>query len=389
MPTKIKKRANGKYLLTVANGYDSNGKQKLLYRTVEVTSDREAEKEYIAFAAEVQRGEIITTQKIKLYDFAKIWFRDYCTVNLAPKTQLSYKNCLNNRIIPAMGQIDIKKLKPLHIINFINDLKTKGKRFDGKSGKISDAAIIYAYRVLSSMLKDAVQWQVIPSSPCDRVKPPRVQHKKALVLNEVETAQMIQCLENKPLKFKAIIILAIATGMRLGEIMGLKWSDIDFDGRILTVIRTNQVVSGRGLITKSPKNESSNRSITLPEDMIALLKQYKLLQRTEKLRLGDKWIDGGWVFTKWNGEPMYPTTPSQWFHKFVIKNKLKVIPFHGLRHTSATLLIAKGIPLKNVSSRLGHSDIRTTGNIYTHALESVDRKVADTMNTILENVKSR
>lgn len=384
MPSKIKRRGNNTYLLTVAGGYDNKGKQKSYTKTVHVKSDREAEKEYIAFAAAIQRGQIISTNKLKLEDFAWQWFHDYCQKNLAPKTQQTYRNYLEQRIIPLLGNFDLNKLTPRHIIRFINELKDNGKRLDGREGNLSDETIRYCFRVLSSMLKDAVQWQLISSSPCDRVKPPKVTKHQAKVLNEEQVKIMVNCLASEPLKYQTIIIVAITTGMRLGEIVGLKWSDIDFDTNILTVNRTNQIIKNKGIISKSPKNDSSARSLALPNRTIELLKKYKKEQNKQRLLLGELWNDNDWIFTTWNGTAMYPTTPSKWFREFLKRNELPHIPFHGLRHTSATLLIAQGAPLKNISSRLGHSDIRTTGNIYGHALQSVDRKLADTMDNILD-----
>ena len=108
-------------------------------------------------------------------------------------------------------------------------------------------------------------------------------------------------------------------------------------------------------------------------------------QLETKSNLADKWVDENWVFTQWNGKPMYPTTPSQWFLKFLKRNGLPHMPFHALRHLSATVLIAQGVPLKNVSSRLGHADIRTTANIYSEVLQTVNRQAAAKMEEFLQN----
>ena len=116
---------------------------------------------------------------------------------------------------------------------------------------------------------------------------------------------------------------------------------------------------------------------------MALLKDYRREQVTTRLELGDKWIDGNWVFTQWNGKPMYPDTPSHWFRAFLKRHGIPPMRFHALRHLSATVLIAQGIPLKSVSARLGHADIRTTANIYSDALQSVDRQAADKMDEFL------
>ena len=389
MPAKIKKRENGSYLLSVAIGYDEKGRQIVKTKTIKATSDREANKEYNMFAAEVQQGTITYVGKCKLSEFAKTWFRDYCMKNLAPKTQNSYKNHIEKRIIPALGYIDINKLRPQHIMKFMDDLKENGVRMDGREGPLSGSSILYCFRVLSSMLQDAVQWQVIANNPCSRVKPPRVDHTEINLLNEADTVRMMEYLEEEPLKYRMIVMLAIDSGLRLGELMGLKWTDIDFEKETINVTKSNQALSGKGVFTKDPKNKSSVRRIAVSGSSIALLKRYKREQVEQKFMLANKWVDEGWIFTKWNGLPMFPTTPSQWFRRFLVRRGFPHMRFHALRHLSATLLIAFGIPLKNVSSRLGHADIRTTANIYGTALQSVDRQAANKMDQYLQKVRSK
>jgi integrase len=403
MPSKIKKRGENSYLLTVAAGYDGQGKQIVYTRTVQATGPNEAKKMYNDFASEVQKGNITTTGKLKLKDFADRWYKEHCEKNLAPKTQRSYKLHLEKRIVPALGNLDINKIKPLQIISFINNLQEPGLRLDGKEGTLSDDAVKYCYCVLSSMLTDAVQWQIIPSNPCDRVKPPTVKKNKAAnsSYDEEQTIKLITALEKEPLKHQITILLAIVTGLRLGELCGLEWKDLNLQAGVLSVNRASQSLSRIGTFVKDPKNESSNRAITLPQGIIPLLKEFKADQNEERLRLGDKWLNSDRLLVQWDGKPIYTTSPSQWFSKFLARynksideyeqltdaqkaaSKLPVIRFHDLRHTSGSLLIAKGVPLKNVSSRLGHADIRTTANIYGHALQSVDKEIANTMDDII------
>ncbi len=351
--------------------------KKFVYRDFSIGSQREAEREYTLFAAEVQKGTVAYTGKYKLADFAKTWYKDYCLKNLAPKTQRSYRNHTKNRIIPALGHIDMVKLRPQHIIKFIEELRKPGLRLDGKTGTLSDQSVMYCFRVLSSMLQDAVQWQIISNNPCGRVKPPTIKHHKYNLPSEADIRKMLVYLTDEPIKYRMIILLALDSGLRLGEIMALRWDDIDFKTSILKVEKSNQVLGGKGIFTKVPKNQSSVRSLALSSSVMDLLRKYSVWQKKQKLILANEWIDEGWIFTKWNGKAMYPTTPSQWFSKFLKRKQLPHMPFHALRHLSATLLISLGIPLKNVSSRLGHADIRTTANIYGEALQSVDRQAAD------------
>lgn len=220
--------------------------------------------------------------------------------------------------------------------------------------------------------------------PAQRVKPPSTSHAKMELLNEEEVQTMLIALEGEPLKYRTIILLALDSGLRLGELMALQWNDIDMENGTLRVTKSNQAIHGRGVFTKAPKNQSSVRRLALSKSTLQLLQQHKQQQAEEKTLLGDKWHEGSWIFTQWNGIAMYPATPSQWFRRFLERHGLPHMPFHGLRHLSATLLIASGIPLKNVSSRLGHADIRTTANIYSDALQSIDQRAAETMDAFLQ-----
>jgi integrase len=170
--------------------------------------------------------------------------------------------------------------------------------------------------------------------------------------------------------------------------MGLSWKDINFNKNTLTVKQSSQYIPGQGTFSKDPKNDTSIRTITVPASVMTLIKQYKAYQAEERLRVGDLWQGSDRIFTTWDGKPGHPEWPSQWFSKFIKKHNLPPLNFHGLRHTAATLWIGQGGKLKNISSRLGHANIGTTGDIYAHALKSGDREIADRMDSIFtENIK--
>lgn len=372
---------------------------------------REAERLLAEFTVEVEKGTFIEPTKLTFRDFTDRWLRDYAEKNLAPKTLFRYKQILESRIFPAMGHLKVEKITPVHLMKFYANLQEDGVREDGKKGGLSEKTILQHHRIISSILQDAVQWQVIPANPASRVKPPKVKKKAAAFYDEEQTAALLMALENEPMQYRVIIILAIATGLRRGELMGLQWQDVDFKENSITVRQAAQYVPGKGSFFKEPKNETSKRTISVPASVMALLKQYKAHQAAQQLKVGDLWQESEMLFTTWDGRPMHPDTISKWFPKFLartiihkpcgqvvgdkphcphckkpIKEKdvlnLPPLPFHGLRHTAATLLIGQGAPLKNVSARLGHADISTTGNIYAHALKSVDKDIADKMDHV-------
>ena len=170
------------------------------------------------------------------------------------------------------------------------------------------------------------------------------------------------------------------TGCRRGELVGLKWSDINFTTGVLNVQRSNYKVAGQSIQSKETKTGKS-RTITLPPYCIALLKHYRSEQTQYRFLLGDKWVGDNWIFTQADGQPMYPSTPTLQFDRFLKRNNLKHRKFHALRHTSATLLLSSGTNIKNVASRLGHSQLKTTDR-YVHALEEADKQAANTFETM-------
>jgi integrase len=181
-----------------------------------------------------------------------------------------------------------------------------------------------------------------------------------------------------------LITLALSTGLRRGELLGLEWRDLDFEKNTLEVRQSSQYLPGTGLITKDPKNETSKRLISVPESVVALLKQYKAYQSEEQLKIADLWQGSNRVFTTWDGKPMHPDTVSGWFPEFLNRHGLPRIRLHDLRHTSATLLIGQGLHAKTISSRLGHANISTTMDIYGHALKSADKEAAEKLDRLFE-----
>ena len=174
--------------------------------------------------------------------------------------------------------------------------------------------------------------------------------------------------------------------------MGLEWRHVNFKDNTISIQQSSQYLNRVGIITKSPKNTSSERLISLPDSMIELLKQYKAHQNARRLSLGNKWegvkdekeAEQDRLFTTWNGRPMYPHSFAHWTKKYCAKNDLPGITPHGLRHLSATILINSGISLKNISARLGHNRTSTTADIYAHFLKSTDRAAADKLGDIVK-----
>lgn len=257
---------------------------------------------------------------------------------------------------------------------------------DGSRTLTGNTALHY-HRMLSSMLEKAVKWQVIYDNPCRRVEAPKKEHKEAEYLDEEQAQRLVECLRGEPLQQRAMITVLLYTGMRRGELCGLEWSDVDLENGLIDITKTTQYLPGRGIFDDDTKTQASRRVIKVPPQAVEVLREHKTAQSETRLQLGDRWDNSGKVFTKWDGKPVYPGTITKWFSDFVARNDLPKIHLHSLRHTNATLLIAAGADLRTVSKRLGHSNMTTTGNIYTHAIQSADERAAALLGDILHPVK--
>ncbi|MBU3075623.1 tyrosine-type recombinase/integrase [Clostridium estertheticum] len=275
-----------------------------------------------------------------------------------------------------------------------------------RSASLSERTILYHHRVISSILNTAMQWQFIISNPATRVAPPKTQKKEAKHLDEIQSVYLLELLNNEPIKYKAMVYLSIFGGMRMGELTGLEWSDLDMENGLLSIHQASQYLPGKGIFTKTTKNISSERVISLADAVITILRQYKLWQNIEKVNMGSLWDDKCTrIFTTREGSPIFPTTPGNWFSKFIKKHNdmimnndsikkedrepylISTISFHGLRHTSASLLIGEGTDIATVSKRLGHAEISTTLNIYTHSLRKTDREASNKLENILNKIE--
>ncbi|MBR6761405.1 MAG: site-specific integrase [Oscillospiraceae bacterium] len=192
---------------------------------------------------------------------------------------------------------------------------------------------------------------------------------------------MLECLEKEPLQFQVMIRLAIMTGCRLGELVALQFGDFDYQTNKVTISRSAYKLKGKPVQTKAPK-DNDVRTVAVSADCIALVRLLQEEKLREAMRIGSKWCDGDWLFTQWNGEIMYPQTPSKQFAQFLEKNGIAHRKFHALRHTSATLLLYGGVNIKQVQERLGHGDVKTT-NLYLHCIAEADEQAANVLQNLL------
>ncbi len=424
----IKERSNGAYQITVSCGYDIYGKH--IRETTTFTPDpaltlKKKQKAVEAFAVDfeqkVKNGLTMDGRKITLKEFTDRWLLEYAPQNLEAGTKEKYKDELDVKILPALGHLKLTELRPHTLNAFFVGMTKDGARKDGKPGGYSKGTITKTRNVLSSVLRTATEWEIISGNPLEKVryqaedtadkiefftpeqaatfleyieKPYTVKTKGHKRIDDTGKEYTVGGYESKkdlPEQIKVLFNLAIYGGLRKGELLALEWTDIDFKADTISVNKAVTVVSGKQT-TKVPKTKKSRRTVTIPHFLTLRLQALKRERLKYRLSIGDYWQGAEWVFIQTNGKQMSYSTPYSAFQDTIARynagrpedQQLPAIPFHGLRHTSATLLIANKQDVRTVSSRLGHAQASTTMNIYAHSFQELDRKAVDTLETVLQ-----
>lgn len=365
----VQDRGNGSYLLVHSMGYDKKGDKIRKTRTVKAKNKTEANKMLAIFVAEIEGGTYFTPSKLFFADYATFW-RDNVKKRVAPQTIETYDYILNNRILTEFGHLKVADISHVYLSHFLN-------RLGGE--KLASSTIQKHFNVLNSIFKLAVKNEILKQNPMDKVDKPTVSYKEGDVYDSVELKMLYQLLNEQDNKQMVLLIkLALQTGMRKGEMLGLQWNDIDFKNNTINVRHSLSYTKDSQYVLKEPKTKRSVRKVAPPKKMMEELKQHKITKDSERERADNLWQNGKYdfVFATEGGKPFFPDAPNRWWTRFLKRTGFKVIRFHDLRHTAATYLINKGANIHSISKRLGHSNISTTMNIYGHYLEEADQKIA-------------
>jgi len=388
---KRNRKATGTYEKTGNNSYrlTITVNKKRHRKTVKVEKESELQRLLIQFAKEIREADYVEPSKIKLSQFIELWIERFAKKTYAPSTYKSRMNCLNTYILPEFGNRAIGSITKNELSDFLHDLMKDGTRRDGKGGGLSAGTVETIHRALQSVFKFAKERSHIQVNPMENVKKPKIEVKDKEVYSTDEISKVIELLEGEDPKWKILVLLAIFTGMRRGEITGLEWKHIDFENSVINV-QQSLTYTDKTYHVRQPKTKSSIRSIGLPSQFLSELKAFHHQAKKDRLASEELWNNGGYFFVFTSprtienktvfGHPFNPSSVTTWWRRFIKRNDLNFIPFHNLRHTSATWLIMSGENIKTVSSRLGHSKIQTTLDIYTKALQEADKVASDKFN---------
>lgn len=372
-------KRNNKYSIVIDIGRDTFGKRKQRWFSG-FNSKQEAENELPRILVKLQDGELLDNNSITLEKYAIEWLENKIKKDkLSPTTIDGYENIVYNHIIPVLGKMKLQDIKPYNLQKYF-DFKFNGDK-DRKG--LSARTLANHNRVLKSLFISALDMELIDKNPITKVKLPREKKEECTILTLEESKKLIELVQ-KNLTLKMPVILSLLLGLRRGECLGLRWSDIDYENKTITISQTLQVVKGE-FIFKEPKTTKSKRVIAMPESLVPILKEHYKWQGKMRLESGGTWNnERGLVCTKkTDGKPIIPHNVSERFSGFMLKNNLPVIRFHDLRHTNASLMLAAGVSAKVAGNRLGHSSISITLDLYSHVLKTVDDEAAEKLNNIL------
>lgn len=367
MRGNIRQRAKGTWTIQVYLGEDSvTGKKRYLSRTVK-GSKKEAELALAKLVQAVESGLDFDATRLTVEEFAERWLANV-KPRIRPKTYDRYSEIFRLHVVPVIGRIRLDKLQPLHLERVYEEIFKKGR---------STQTVLHVHRLLYTALRQAVAWQLLTRNVADAVTAPRPEPRDVEPLTKEGVLTLLSVVRGTELEVPTV--LSLGTGLRMGEVLGLRWKDVDLDEGRARVVQTIQQTS-EGPKIVPPKTHRSRRIVLLPMFVVQTLKRHKANQAERRLALGATWVDHDLVVERGDGQPILTRVLSRRFSTAARRAGLE-LTFHGLRHGHATLMLAAGVNLKVVSERLGHSTIGITADLYTHVAEEVHRQAANSLDS--------
>ncbi len=342
-----------------------DGKRKPLYgKTQAEAIEKRNQAQY-----ELRQGIAIATgSKQKLKDYLEYWLEDVCRAKVRQGTYLGYRGALNKHLIPGLGHIQLQKLTTQHIQSFYAKKQREG---------CSPNRIQFLHAVLHGALRQAKRERLIASNVGDEIDLPTIGKHEVQPFTFDQSRLFLDKIHGH--RMEALLTLALATGMREGELLGLRWQDVDLQKGTLQVCRTVGYASRKGFYVNEPKTVKGRRTLTLPQFAIEPLVRHRVAQKAARLQAGPQWVDNDLVFPNDEGGFIIAKTLRRRWYRLLQEIGLPRIHFHDLRHSAATILLSMGVPMKVVQQILGHSNYGITANIYGHVLPEMQEEAMNKM----------
>jgi integrase len=340
------------------------------------SSEREALAELKRLHREFDAGRLVVSAgQMSVAEYLDYWLAELLPGTVKASTEASYADMTRRHIVPRLGHLSLTKLSRDDIRKFVRQLaRTKSQR-RGAEQMLSGRTVQYVYSILRRALEDARREELVGRNVAREVPSPRYERREFQPLAPDEARTLLAAAAED--RLYAVYVLALLLGLRRGEILGLRWSAVDLDRATLRVQASLQRV-GAQLVLTSPKTKRSRRAVPLPRAVVKVLKAHHDAQAVERAR-SEVWVDDDLAFTTSIGTAIEPRNLSRHFEALRDRAKVRRVRFHDLRHSCASLLFELGVPLRMVMEILGHSQISTTSDIYTHVMPAQYREVAATL----------
>jgi integrase len=375
----IKQRSKGSWSIVVDVGRDpATGKRRQQWYTVRGTKG-DAERELRERLRSLETGGYVKPQRTTVGEYLGHWVQTYATMQTSPRTAEGYRAIVGRYLIPALGGILLSQLQPQHLEKYYADALSHG-RLDGKGG-LSAQTVLHQHRVLSQALSQAVKQGLLARNVAEAVAAPRPGRLQMATLSSGDVPRFLDAARQTP--YYVLFYAALYTGMRRGELLGLRWCDIDLGKASISVVQTLHRLSKGGFLIREPKSPHSRRLVALSPSLTELLRRHHAEQEAERVVLGRSLAGEDLVFAHSDGSPLDPSTVTHAFGKLIRKAALPHVRFHDLRHTHATLMLKGGVHPKIVSERLGHANIGITLDTYSHVVPGLQEAAALRFDTLI------
>jgi integrase len=380
MKGHIYQRAKGTWTIVYDLPVDyTTGKRRQKSQTVKGTK-RDAQRALREVLMSLEQGSYVKPNKLILGELLRQWIKEYASMNTTDRTQESYTSIIERHLIPALGRVSLVDLQAQHIQSYCAEKLSNG-RTDGKGG-LSARSVVYHHRILSKALDYAVKMGLVVRNVAKVVEPPRTARVTMHTLNPEEVTCFLDAARETD--YYVYFSTLLYTGLRRGELLALRWRNLDLDSAKLMVVETAYRLGNGEYRIKEPKTPQSRRTVTLPPSLVELFRAYRADQELLRIQLGVSLNSDDFVFIRPDGTPINPNAVTLAFRRIIKRAGLRDLRIHDLRHTHATLMLTAGIHPKVVSERLGHANIGITLDIYSHVLPGLQEAAAEKFDRIFE-----
>jgi integrase len=375
------------YIVLISLGIKANGKRRRTQKTFKTLA--EAKRGRVRMLKAQQEGRLMEVRNETVYTFGLWWVREVKPQHIRETTAADYEDRLRRYVFPFLGHIRMVDLITAHIVSWMNELKRSGKSAHTING---------ARRVLTGMCKYAARTNVIPFNPVAATDSMRRQAGERSHVrqpwSQIEMNQVLKAVVSNS-KLDCFLHLMMHTGMRVGEVLGLRWQDIDDANSLLSVTGTLKQArritpGGQGVVRierNEPKTFASRRPITISPELLQALDRQKMYESVARMTAGQNWVESGYVITTLVGTPVSLSNIRKAYIKFLSENTIRYIRLHDIRHSVATLSLGLGIPIEQVSQVLGHTRIETTKSIYAQYVPKYTENFSSVLSASLPSAK--